>query len=69
MESTTTLATVKQEVRLREWAAQVEAQQTSGLTVGSDRHDARAEGLFAGVPALCCQRSAGHSPHRRAAEF
>ena len=33
MESTTTLATVKQEVRLREWAAQVEAQQTSGLTV------------------------------------
>ena len=33
MESTTTLATVKQEVRLREWAAQVEAQQPSGLTV------------------------------------
>ena len=30
---TTTLATVKQEVRLQEWSAQVEAQQASGLTV------------------------------------
>lgn len=33
MESTTTLATVKQEVHLREWSAQIEAQQASGLTV------------------------------------
>ena len=32
-EKTTTLATVKQEVRLQEWSAQVEAQQASGLTV------------------------------------
>ena len=31
--TTTTLATVKQEVRLQEWSAQVEAQQASGLTV------------------------------------
>ena len=30
---TTTLATVKQEVRLQEWSAQIEAQQASGLTV------------------------------------
>ena len=30
---TTALATVKQEVRLQEWSAQVEAQQASGLTV------------------------------------
>ena len=28
-----TITAVKQEVRLREWAAQVEAQQTSGLTI------------------------------------
>ena len=34
MESkTTTITTVKQELRLQEWSAQVEAQQTSGLTV------------------------------------
>ena len=32
-EKTTTLATVKQEVRLQEWSVQVEAQQASGLTV------------------------------------
>jgi hypothetical protein len=32
-EKTTNLATVKQEVRLQEWSAQVEAQQASGLTV------------------------------------
>jgi hypothetical protein len=30
---TTALATVKQEVRLQEWSAQIEAQQASGLTV------------------------------------
>ena len=30
---TTALAAVKQEVRLQEWSAQVEAQQASGLTV------------------------------------
>jgi hypothetical protein len=29
----TALATVKQGVRLQEWSAQIEAQQTSGLTV------------------------------------
>ena len=29
----TALATVKQEVRLQEWTAQIEAQQASGLTV------------------------------------
>ena len=32
-EKTTALATVKQEVRLQEWSAQIEAQQASGLTV------------------------------------
>lgn len=32
-EKTTTLATVKQEVRLQEWSAQIEAQQASGQTV------------------------------------
>jgi hypothetical protein len=30
---TTALAAVKQDVRLQEWSAQIEAQQTSGLTV------------------------------------
>ena len=30
---TTALAVVKQEVRLQEWSAQIEAQQASGLTV------------------------------------
>ena len=30
---TTTLVTVKQDVRLQEWSAQIEAQQASGLTV------------------------------------
>lgn len=30
---TTALATVKQEVRLQEWSAQIEAQQASGQTV------------------------------------
>ena len=30
---TTALAAVKQDVRLREWAEQLEAQQASGLTV------------------------------------
>ena len=30
---TTALAAVKQDVRLREWSAQIEAQQASGLTV------------------------------------
>ena len=30
---TTALAAVKQEVRLQEWSAQIEAQQASGLTV------------------------------------
>lgn len=33
MEATTTIAAIKQEVRLREWAAQVEAQRASGLSV------------------------------------
>lgn len=33
MDKTTGLTAVKQEVRLREWATQVEMQQTSGLTV------------------------------------
>jgi hypothetical protein len=32
-EKTTTLATVKQEVRLQEWSAQIAEQQASGLTV------------------------------------
>ena len=32
-EKTTVLATLKQEVRLQEWSAQIEAQQASGLTV------------------------------------
>ena len=30
---TTTITAVKQEVRLQEWSAQVEAEQASGLTV------------------------------------
>ncbi|MCR4643879.1 MAG: IS66 family insertion sequence element accessory protein TnpB [Oscillospiraceae bacterium] len=30
---TTTITTVKRELRLQEWSAQIEAQQTSGLTV------------------------------------
>lgn len=30
---TTALAAVKQEVRMQEWSAQIEAQQASGLTV------------------------------------
>ena len=30
---TTSIASVKQEVRLQEWSAQIEAQQASGLTV------------------------------------
>ena len=33
MEATTTIAAIKQEVRLREWAAQIEAQRASGLSV------------------------------------
>ena len=34
MEETTTLiTTVKEEVRLRDWVAQIEAQQASGMTV------------------------------------
>ncbi len=32
-EKTTTISAVKQEVRLRDWAAQIEAQQASGMTV------------------------------------
>lgn len=32
-ETTTAIATVKQEVRIRDWAAQIEAQQASGMTV------------------------------------
>ena len=32
-EKTTTLTTVKQEMRLQEWSAQIEAQQASGQTV------------------------------------
>ena len=31
--NTTSITTIKQEVRLQEWAAQIEAQQASGLTV------------------------------------
>ena len=31
--ATTAIVTVKQEVRLHEWAAQIEAQQASGMTV------------------------------------
>ena len=30
---TTSITTIKQEVRLKEWAAQIEAQQASGLTI------------------------------------
>ena len=30
---TTSITTIKQEVRLQEWAAQIEAQQASGLTI------------------------------------
>ena len=30
---TTDIAVIKQEVQLREWAAQIDAQQSSGLTV------------------------------------
>ncbi len=30
---TTSIASVKQEVRLQEWSAQIEAQQASGLTI------------------------------------
>lgn len=30
---TTTLATVKRDLRLQEWSAQIEAQQASGLTI------------------------------------
>ena len=33
MEATTTITAIKQEVRLREWAAQIEAQRASGLSV------------------------------------
>ena len=32
-ETTTAIVAVKQDVRLQEWAAQLEAQQTSGMTV------------------------------------
>lgn len=32
-ETTTTITAVKQEVQLRDWAAQIEAQQASGMTV------------------------------------
>ena len=31
--NTTSITTIKQEVRLQEWSAQIEAQQASGLTV------------------------------------
>ena len=31
--TTTAIVTVKQEIRLQEWAAQIEAQQASGMTV------------------------------------
>ena len=31
--NTTSITTIKQEVRLQEWAVQIEAQQASGLTV------------------------------------
>ena len=33
MEATTTIKAIKQEVRLREWAEQIEAQRASGLSV------------------------------------
>ena len=33
MEETTTITAVKQEVRMRDWAEQIEAQQASGMTV------------------------------------
>ncbi len=33
MDATTTITAIKQEVRLREWAAQIEAQRASGLSV------------------------------------
>jgi len=33
MEETTTITAVKQEVRMRDWASQIEAQQASGKTV------------------------------------
>ncbi len=32
-ETTTAITTVKQEVRRRDWATQIEAQQASGMTV------------------------------------
>lgn len=32
-ETSTAITTVRQEVRLRDWAAQIEAQQASGMTV------------------------------------
>lgn len=32
-ETTTAISAVKQEVKLRDWAAQIEAQQSSGMTV------------------------------------
>ena len=32
-ETTTTITAVKQEVRMRDWAEQIEAQQASGMTV------------------------------------
>lgn len=32
-ETTTAITAVKEEVRLRDWAAQIEAQQASGMTV------------------------------------
>ena len=31
--NTTSITTIKQEVRLQEWSAQIEAQQASGLTI------------------------------------
>ena len=31
--NTTSITTIKQEVRLQEWSAQIEAQQSSGLTI------------------------------------
>ena len=31
--NTTSITTIKQEVRLQEWTAQIEAQQVSGLTI------------------------------------
>ena len=47
---TTALAAVKQDVRLQEWSAQIEAQQASGLTVGLLRSST---GLLTMPPDTC----------------